>query len=38
MIPATKNGLNAMTCISAMQKSIRRGMELEAMCSFARWS
>jgi replication-associated recombination protein RarA len=34
MIPATKNGLNAMTCISAMQKAIRRGMELEAM-SFA---
>jgi replication-associated recombination protein RarA len=31
MIPPTKNGLNAMTCISAMQKAIRRGMEPEAM-------
>jgi hypothetical protein len=31
MIPDTKNGLNAMACVSAMQKSIRRGMEREAM-------
>ena len=31
MIPDTKNGLNAMTCVSAMQKSIRRGLEREAM-------
>ena len=31
MIPDTKNGLNAMTCVSAMQKAIRRGMEREAM-------
>jgi hypothetical protein len=31
MIPETKNGLNAMTCVSAMQKAIRRGMEREAM-------
>jgi hypothetical protein len=32
MIPVTKNvGLNAMTCVSAMQKSIRRGLEREAM-------
>jgi hypothetical protein len=31
MIPDTRNGLNAMTCISAMQKSIRRSMEHEAM-------
>ena len=31
MIPNTKNGLPALTCISAMQKSIRRGMEVEAM-------
>ena len=31
MIPDTQNGLNAMDCISAMQKAIRRGMEKEAM-------
>ncbi len=31
MIPDTKNGLPAMACVSAMQKSIRRGMEREAM-------
>jgi replication-associated recombination protein RarA len=31
MIPATRNGLNAMTCVSALQKCIRRGMEREAM-------
>jgi replication-associated recombination protein RarA len=31
MIPDTKNGLNALTCISATQKAIRRGMEREAM-------
>jgi len=31
MIPDTKNGLNAMACVSAMQKAIRRGMEREAM-------
>lgn len=31
MIPATKNNLPAMACVSAMQKSIRRGMEREAM-------
>jgi replication-associated recombination protein RarA len=31
MIPDTKHGLPAMACISAMQKSIRRGMEREAM-------
>jgi hypothetical protein len=31
MIPVTKNGLNAMTCVSAMQKSIRRALEREAM-------
>ena len=30
-IPDTVNGLNAMTCVSAMQKAIRRGMEQEAM-------
>lgn len=30
-IPDTKNGLPAMGCLSAMQKCIRRGMELEAM-------
>ena len=30
-IPDTRNGLNAMTCVSAMQKSIRRGLEREAM-------
>ena len=31
MIPKTKNGLDAFSCISAMQKYIRRGMEVEAM-------
>src|SRR5262245_65720527 len=31
MIPDTKNGLNAMAVLSAMQKSIRRSMEREAM-------
>ena len=31
MIPPTKNGLNTMTLISMMQKSIRRGLEVEAM-------
>ena len=31
MLPATKSGLNAMTCISALQKAIRRGLEKEAM-------
>jgi hypothetical protein len=31
MIPATKNGLPAMACVSAMQKAIRRSMEREAM-------
>jgi replication-associated recombination protein RarA len=31
MIPATVHGLNAMACVSAMQKAIRRGMEREAM-------
>ena len=31
MIPPTKNGLPAMGCLSALQKSIRRGMEREAM-------
>lgn len=35
-IPNTRNGLNAMTCVSAMQKSIRRGLEREAM-EFAVW-
>src|SRR5258708_40034026 len=30
MIPPTKSGLPAMPCVSAMQKSIRRGMEREA--------
>jgi hypothetical protein len=35
MIPDTKNGLNAMTCISALQKAIRRGMEREASSSGA---
>lgn len=34
MIPNTKNGLPAMGCLSAMQKYIRRGLEMEAM-SFA---
>ena len=31
MIPATRSGLPAMACVSATQKSIRRGMEREAM-------
>ncbi|MDE5465215.1 hypothetical protein [Bradyrhizobium sp. CSS354] len=31
MIPDTKNGLPAMACVSAIQKSIRRGLEREAM-------
>ncbi|MCH7686236.1 MAG: hypothetical protein IH899_06095 [Planctomycetes bacterium] len=31
MIPPTKNKLPAMACISAMQKCIRRGLELDAM-------
>jgi hypothetical protein len=31
MIPDTRSGLPAMACVSAMQKSIRRGMEREAM-------
>jgi replication-associated recombination protein RarA len=31
MIPATRNGLPAMACVSAMQKSIRRGLEKGAM-------
>ena len=31
MIPATRSGLPAMACVSAMQKSIRRGLEREAM-------
>jgi replication-associated recombination protein RarA len=31
MIPATRGGLNALTCISALQKCIRRGLEREAM-------
>ncbi len=31
MIPATKNNLPAMACVSALQKCIRRGMEREAM-------
>jgi hypothetical protein len=31
MIPPTKNGLNTMALISMMQKSIRRGLEVEAM-------
>lgn len=31
MIPDTNSGLNTMTCVSAMQKAIRRGMEKEAM-------
>lgn len=31
MIPDAKGGLNAMTCLSALQKCIRRGMEREAM-------
>jgi replication-associated recombination protein RarA len=31
MIPPTKNGMSSMECLSAMQKCIRRGMEVEAM-------
>jgi replication-associated recombination protein RarA len=31
MIPGTRGGLNAMACVSAMQKAIRRSMEKEAM-------
>jgi replication-associated recombination protein RarA len=31
MIPPTLHGLNAMSCISGMQKAIRRGLEREAM-------
>jgi replication-associated recombination protein RarA len=31
MIPATRNGRQALACVSAMQKCIRRGMEREAM-------
>ena len=31
MIPDTRNGLPAMACLSALQKSIRRGLEREAM-------
>ncbi|MET3992135.1 hypothetical protein BjapCC829_36435 [Bradyrhizobium barranii] len=31
MIPDIKHGLPAMACVSAMQKSIRRGLEREAM-------
>ena len=31
MIPTTKSGLNPLTCISALQKAIRRGLEREAM-------
>ena len=31
MIPPTKNKLPAMACLSAMQKCIRRGLELDAM-------
>lgn len=31
MIPRTKHGLSPFACISAMQKCIRRGLELEAM-------
>ena len=31
MIPDTVHGLPAMACVSAMQKSIRRGLEKEAM-------
>ena len=34
MIPPTKNGLEALRCLSAMQKCIRRAMPMEAM-SFA---
>lgn len=31
MIPNTRNNLPAMGCLSAMQKCIRRGLEMEAM-------
>ena len=31
MIPPTKNKLPAMGCLSAMQKCIRRSLELDAM-------
>lgn len=31
MIPPTKHGMNALVCISGLQKCIRRGMEREAM-------
>jgi len=31
MIPATRNGLDPFQCLSALQKCIRRGTELEAM-------
>ena len=31
VIPATRNGLPAMACVSAMQKEIWRGLEREAM-------
>lgn len=31
MIPPTKNGLSAMGCLSALQKCIRRNLELDAM-------
>ena len=31
MIPPTKNGLPSMACVSALQKCVRRGMEVEAM-------
>ncbi len=31
MIPATIHNMPAMACVSAMQKSIRRGLEREAM-------
>jgi replication-associated recombination protein RarA len=31
MIPGTLHGLQALACVSAMQKCIRRGMEREAM-------
>lgn len=31
MIPPTKNGLPAMACLSALQKCIRRNLELDAM-------
>lgn len=31
MMPPTKNKLPAMACLSAMQKCIRRGMEVDAM-------